>query len=297
MRFDALRIGRGEPRDRSALVRLGQGHQRGLGPVVLGEPTWTWSRRPVDATGEAIRREVVRQGIAGHWVATDTPDPRLHDDLWTASQTRSLSWSKTHRQRRLAELAAFRERVRDRRCKLPNLVVLTGSLPAGSTGDLLSRSVARHPLPCDSRHPRTGTLGSAWSVVRCWSNPIGEELGHSVGRPIESDEDLAAGVAQLHARGAEWVGDFRRTTAVAGERTGRAPSSDAAQREAGQPDRSGRLSDGWHWPWVSSGGLPLREALRLGVAAAAENVTQLLPARLDLAAVRRQAGLIGCEDV
>ena len=122
--------------------------------------------------------------------------------------------------------------------------------------------------------------------------PNREELARTVSRPLACDDDVLAAMRELNARGATWVVVTQGkeavwvTSALVTERL-----ESLRVEEIVNPIGCGDcLAAGIAWG-LERGHEPL-EAIRLGIAAAAENVRQLLPARLDPRRVEELAAAV-----
>ncbi len=127
-----------------------------------------------------------------------------------------------------------------------------------------------------------------WHALACGPllvKPNREELARTVGRPLSTLAELRAAVRELRDRGAQWVAITTGGEPVYVAGPGREFQLRPPRVEVVNPIGSGDcLAAGFAWGIV--GGLSVEEALRLGVAAAAFNVSRLLPARLEAEAIR-----------
>jgi tagatose 6-phosphate kinase len=178
-----------------------------------------------------------------------------------------------------SELAEFRAVFKEEAAKA-NFLVLTGSLPAGTPttffGELLAN--LRCPVLLDIRGPELlRALEHRPFVVK----PNREELAATVDRPLARDEDLHDAMAELNDRGAEWVvvtGGRQTVWVRGGGRLYRLdpPRLDRVVNPIGCGDV---LAAGIAAAIVRGDDPP--EAVRFGIAAAAESALTLLPARFD----------------
>jgi len=137
-------------------------------------------------------------------------------------------------------------------------------------------------------------LREAISLRPLLVKPNREELGHTVGRVLATEADIVAAVDELHLGGAQWVAitDGAGPMLVSGPGTRlwvtppRVPVVNAIA--AGDC-----LAAGIAWAVVA--GKPIEQALRLGVAAAAWNVSQLMPARLEATEVQKLAAEVAVQ--
>jgi len=233
--------------------------------------------------GEELRAHCARLQVPVEWIATRAPT-RVCTTLLDQQTGRTTEIVENAHPIEPAELAAFEEAFRQR-AREARMVVLAGSFPAGTPVDFYAR-LARHttaPLVVDAQGaPLLATLEAKPAVIK----PNREELGNTLGRGLETTEQLRAAVAECQARGARGVVITQGAGPVlvsTGEATDwlRPPAVPVVN-----PIGSGDcLAAGLAWGMAR--GLSLRESARWGVAAAADNVGQLDPA--DLAAPRVRA--------
>jgi fructose-1-phosphate kinase PfkB-like protein len=182
-----------------------------------------------------------------------------------------------------AELAAFRAAFTEA-ASAATWVIVSGSLPTGTPpevyGDLLAPLGPRAIL--DIRGPELRhALACRPYLVKVNRN----ELAHTVRRRLEDDASLLTAMRELLEMGAQAVAVTQGASAVwlatRGEAWRLTPPAVRGVNPIGSGDSMTAAI-----AWGLGGGAPLVEALRLGVAAGAENATRLLPARLDPRAVR-----------
>lgn len=178
-------------------------------------------------------------------------------------------------------LQAFAEEARS-----AELAVLSGSLPAGAPPsfyrDLMDRTAARIVL--DARGPE---LLAALELRPLCVKPNREELSRTFGRPLETPTALREAMEETCRLGAGWVVVSQSTQALWALGDGRLhvfrPSRVATVNPIGCGDC---LAAGI--AWALRDGLSMPDAIRFGMAAAAENAAMMLPGRLDLAKVRER---------
>lgn len=176
------------------------------------------------------------------------------------------------------------------------VVVLSGSLPAGTDAayflELMELTLGRVVL--DLRGPE---LLEAHALRPMFVKPNRTELAHTLGRPLDDDRELLAGMRELVELGAQWV------VVTEGARAVWLASAEKAYRL--QPLKVAKvvnpigcgdcLAAGLAWG-LALGHEPV-ECVRLGIACAAQNAAALLPGRLDPQLALRQAGDVGVEAV
>jgi fructose-1-phosphate kinase PfkB-like protein len=163
--------------------------------------------------------------------------------------------------------------------------VLSGSLPAGTPATFYRDLLQTTPLPCvlDARGPE---LLAALELRPLVVKPNREELARTVGRALEDEADLLRAMQELVERGAPWV------VITDGQRDVWAASATETYRFT--PVRVPTVNPIGCGDCLAAGitvalheGRDVPAAVAFGMAAAADNAAQLLPARLDRTRVER----------
>lgn len=232
-------------------------------------------------TGAAIRREFEELSIEARWItaASATRVCTTILDRHTGTTTELVENPAAITKYELdAFCQAFREEV-----KQSSTVVLTGSFPAGVPATLyreLMESVSGRVLLDCQGPPLLAALEARPFVVK----PNREELGRTLGRAVGTDAELHSAMRELNSRGAEWVVITQGKDRVWISSKARLLSIDPPRVDVVNPIGSGDcLAAGIAIGLASGYDLP--DAVAWGVAAAAENVRHLLPARIDASAV------------
>jgi tagatose 6-phosphate kinase len=289
LRFERLRTG--EVNRAVEAVWCGSGKVLNVGIALsqLGAQTLTIS--PLGGPAyEAIEREFAALGVPRCWIRSRAPT-RVCTTLLDESTQATTELVENAGALDPAELAEF-ERVVVEQTGRDDLLVLTGSLPQGTPVDLyrrlLERTSARAIL--DVRGPELlAALAARPLVVK----PNREELGHTLGQPLNDDRALVAAMQTLIERGATWV------VVSAGKdplwicsRSGIERMVPLVVDQVVNPIGCGDcLAAGIAWGLAA--GKSIAEAVSLGMAAASENLAQLLPARLNPTTVTRRAEQLG----
>ena len=157
------------------------------------------------------------------------------------------------------------------------VVVLSGSLPAGAPPDFYRRMLEKTSAKAvlDVRGPE---LKAALQMRPYVVKPNREELARTVGRDLASEQDLVAAMSELRDQGAEWV--------VVSHGSGplmalgpdgliriEIPIIDVCNPIGCGDCLAAGIAAGIDRQWT------MHESLNLGVRAAAENARVLLPAR------------------
>ncbi|HEV3418189.1 MAG TPA: PfkB family carbohydrate kinase [Pirellulales bacterium] len=159
-------------------------------------------------------------------------------------------------------------------------IVLTGSLPAGTPSSFFRELLDNVHCPAllDARGPE---LLMALDCRPLVVKPNREELAATVGRCLTGDEELHRAMAELNDRGAEWVVVSEGKKAVWVSGRGRLFRLDPPELERiVNPIGCGDVLAAGIAAAIVRGNDP-PEAVRFGMAAAAESALELLPARFD----------------
>ncbi len=288
MRFGKLQLGEVNRAAEVHWCASGKALNVGMALATLGVPSHTLS--PLGGwSGKAIQDEFAERQFPAAWTATKMPTricttilvdggsaTELVENAAALSATESAAFLATY-----ASLARQAE-----------LVVLTGSLPKGTPPtfyrDLLKQTGC--PVVLDARGPELlAALEHKPRVVK----PNREELALTVGRPLPDRAAVLAAMRELIERGAQSVIVTEGKNAVCVMERDQVweltpPMVTPIVNPIGCGDC---FAAGVAWGLAR--GDVLVDAVRLGMAAAADNITQLLPARLVRARVEAQCGQIG----
>lgn len=231
---------------------------------------------------EAIQRELIGLGIRQTLVPTHW-STRVCTTILDRATGRTTELVENAGPVTAEELATFSS-VFSQAAAAAELVVLTGSLPAGTPEtfyrDLISRSstAAGTRVLLDARGPE---LLAALERRPFLVKPNREELAKTVGRPLATESELLDAMRWINERGAEWViVSAGRDALWARSHAGQCFRLEPLSVETVNPIGCGDcLTAGI--AWGLSTGHDLVASLKLGIAAAAENAAALLPARLD----------------
>lgn len=246
---------------------------------------------------EAIQRELSALGIRqtlvpAHW------STRVCTTLLDRATGRTTELVENAGPVTAEELAAF-TRVFSQAAADAQLIVLTGSLPAGTPAtfyrDLIGRvdAAGGTRVLLDARGPE---LLAALERRPFLVKPNREELAKTMGRPLTTTEDLLAAMGEINDRGAEWVvGSTGREALWARRSDGQCWRLHPLAVDTVNPIGCGDcLTAGIAWGLTT--GRDIIASLKLGVAAAAENAAMLLPARLDPQRVLEMAEKVRFEE-
>ncbi len=235
------------------------------------------------ASGDAIRRDFDDLGIAARWVDGAVPTrvctTILDRDRRTATELVPAAGAVSAGEQS-AFLTAYREEAVH-----AGATVLIGSIPAGTPTDLYRRlaAVSLGPVIVDARGPE---LLECLSAKPFLVKPNREELSRTVGVDLSRDDQLLDAMGELNRLGARWVvvTDGDRPVLASGDR--RRYRLVPPRVDVVNPIGCGDcLAAGIAWATLR-GKDPL-EAIRYGVAVAADKVTRPLPGEVDVERVAR----------
>lgn len=199
--FDRLATGHVN-RARSTLW-CGSGKVLNVGAALqhLGAKSLTLS--PIGgATGEQIRADFARRGIAARWLETNTPT-RVCTTLLDKSTGTTTELVENSAPLSADELAAFVAAFAEE-SRAADIVVLSGSLPQGTPASLyrqlLESTNARAILDVRGRE-----LIECLPLKPFLVKPNREELAATVGRPLETEAAVIDAMSELRRSGVEWV--------------------------------------------------------------------------------------------
>lgn len=246
----------------------------------LGLPCRAVSISAGDA-GSLLRKDFIRQGVPCEWVET-AGNTRVCTTVLDTSRQITTELVENATAITAADLDRFRAAFRT---ALPaaSFVVFAGSLPAGVPQGFVAELLAQVRVPSlvDAQGPVLQlALLHRPTVVK----PNREELANTLKRPLETDADLLDAMREVCSSGPAWVvvsaggGVLWAVSKTAAFRV--TPPSVPVVNPIGSGDcLAAGIACGL------SQGQPFADSLRLGVAAASENVRHLMPAAFDRAAV------------
>lgn len=228
-------------------------------------------------TGRAMQMEFKSHGAQADWVSSDART-RVCTTILDRSSGLTTELVENAAPLSAPELDQF-ERTFRAECAHARMLILTGSLPLETPSDYYRRLLAGATCPAilDIRGPE---LLSVLDLDPFVVKPNRHELAATLERPIDSDDHLLVAMRELNDRGAQWA------IVSNGPESVFATSRDAAFRL--QPPRVKTVNPIGCGDCLTAGlaaalaaAKPMQDALRLGIAAAANNAEQLLPCRLD----------------
>lgn len=224
---------------------------------------------------QQIRADFEQLGVPVRWIESTTPT-RVCTTILDESTGKTTELVENSHSVSDDDLTAFFDAFVDE-VRGSQVVVVSGSLPEGTPSAFFRRLLEITTAKCvlDIR----GTeLDEALACRPFVVKPNREELARTVGRILDSEDDLIAAMSEVRSRGAEWVVVSHGPsilTALGPEGIVKIePPKVAVKNPIGCGDC---LAAG-----IAAGidrRMSMRDALEIGIRAAAENVQQLLPAR------------------
>lgn len=233
------------------------------------------------ASGQAIREDCARHGLAVRFVEADSPT-RICTTI--VERDRSVSTelvpnaAQVTQEERQAFLAAWPDEART-----ASMVLLIGSLPAGTPATFYHTLMqgTKAPVLLDARGPE---LLAALPARPFLVKPNRTELAQTVGRSLRTDAEVWDAMRELNERGAQWVviTDGAQPVRVSTQMGCYVlhPPPVSVVNPIGCGDS---LAAGTAWA-LDQGQEPI-EAIRFGLAAAADKIGRLLPGVVDAARV------------
>jgi 1-phosphofructokinase family hexose kinase len=227
---------------------------------------------------EPIEREFRTIGALHRWIRTASPT-RVCTTLVDAANNCTTELVENAGPITANELHEFEQAFAELATQA-TAIVLTGSLPEGAPvsfyRDLLSH--AKAPVICDFRGPE---LLEALETNPFLVKPNRQELAHTLGRPLNTDEDLHLAMRELQRCGAQSV------LITSGPDAAWLASDNAMHRLT--PPRADKIINpigcgdcrAAALAWSLAQGTDLLTATEAGLSLAAKNLQTLLPADLD----------------
>lgn len=291
--FDAFHPGEVNRAREAHWCASGKVLNAGIAAHHLGGPSLTLA--PLGgAPVEPIEREFDEFELPTRFVVTETAT-RICTTIIDRSTGAITELVENGRPLTPHELDAFRKVYAEEAAKA-EVAVLIGSLPVGTPPTFYRALLEQTPCTAVLDFRGEGLL-SVLDLKPYVVKPNREELAQTVGRPLDTDDALLSAMRSLNARGAQWVAITQGAGPVWLASAAQAyrldpPPVDKVVNAIGSGDAMTAAI-----AWATRDGRGAVEAVRFGVAAAVENLRQLLPCRLDPAEVARQAERVRVEQV
>jgi len=235
---------------------------------------------------EQIDREFASIGIPRRWVVTET-STRVCTTILDRSTGTMTELVENGRPLRSEELEEFL-RVYAEEAAKARVAVIAGSLPSGTPCGYYRQLLERTPCPAVLDFRGEGLL-NLLDLRPMVVKPNREELAQTVGRPLSSDVELLDAMRELNRRGAQWVVVSQGVGPVwvcSSSDVFRfdAPPVDAVVNPIGSGDS---MAAGI--AWAIRDGRSMVDAVKIGIAAALENLRRLDTGRVDPVRVKQTA--------
>lgn len=176
------------------------------------------------------------------------------------------------------------------------VAVIIGSVPAGTPASFYRDLMEKTPCPAVLDFRGEGLMG-VLDLKPLVVKPNREELAQTVGRPLESDDELRQAMQSLNDRGAQWVvvtqgpGPVWVTSASSVYRLDPPPADEVVNPIACGDCMAAAIA------WATRDGREMIEAVKFGIAAAGENLRDLLPARISFAGTDQLTKTVRVEEL
>jgi 1-phosphofructokinase family hexose kinase len=263
----------------------------GMALHLLGGPSMTLA--PLGGLNLVpIEREFKAKNIDHRWVVTQAPT-RVCTTIIDRASGKITELVENGQPLAAEELAEFRRAYAEEAAKA-EVAILIGSLPVGTPHSFYRELVALAPCPAILDFRGEGLL-ACLDLRPLVVKPNREELAQTVGRPLQTDEDLLDAMRWLNRRGAQWVVITQGsqpvwvTSATAAYRLHPLPA-EAIVNPIGCGDvMTAAIA------WSIRSGRSILDSVRLGLAAAHANLRDVLPGRFDPAGIHESAETIRVE--
>lgn len=287
LQFDRLVVGEVNRARATAACASGKVLNVAAAAHSLGAAASLWC--PIGgATGRQIAAEFRKLEIPSRWLDVATPT-RVCTTLLDAATGTTTELVENAGALSKTELDRYADELPELAAK-SSLAVLTGSLPERTPAGYyrrLMQSVAC-PVVLDVRGQ---DLLDCLPLKPLLVKPNRDELSWTVGRTLATESEILAAMRELRDRGAQWVVISRGADSLLAS----GPDGDFRLRppqvESVNPIGCGDSLAAGIAVGVTEG-MPVVDAIRLGVAAAVENALELLPARMSRAATDRRLAQI-----
>jgi tagatose 6-phosphate kinase len=283
--FDAFRYGEVNRAQEVHWCASGKVFNAAIGVQTLGGPS-----RALSTVGglvvPQIERELDSLGVSYRWVQTRS-DTRVCTTILDRASGTMTELVENGRPVTPGELDEYRAAYREEAARA-DVAILIGSLPAGTPESFYRDLMERTPCPAVLDF-RGRELLSVLDLKPLVVKPNREEMAKTMDSPLATDKDLLDAMRHLNRLGAQWVlvtqgpGPVWLTSSTQAYRL-----EPPAVREVVNPIGSGDALAATV-AWATRAGRTPLEAVRLGLAAAGQNLRHLLPCRLSPGALEDEA--------
>lgn len=280
MRFDEFTPGEVNRTDECVRLASGKVLNVGIAAHQLGGPARTLSIVG-GRTGDAIRNEFRDAGFDARWVYSNTTT-RVCTTILDSSSGRATELIENAAAVSASEVEAFFDAYVDE-AQNANVVVLSGSLPAGVDVGLYRRML--EATPCRAVLDVQGSeLAAALERRPYVVKPNRSELSVTVGRPLRDRDAVLSAMEEVRKRGAGWVVVTDGPGPVYAIGPDGAFQINPPAVDVVNPIGCGDATAAG-MAWALADGRSVVDAVLIGVAAATDNLSRITPARLDRDAV------------
>ena len=291
--FDSFHEGQVNRARKAHWTASGKVFNAGIGVHQLGEPSLTLATvgGPVQVQ---IERELNELGVPWRFVQTESAT-RVCTTILDRATGRVTELVENGRPLLPEELDAFRQAYAEEAAKA-DVAVVIGSLPVETPVTFYRELIERTPCPVVLDFRGEGLM-SVLDLEPYVVKPNREELARTMGRPLDMDEQLIDAMRSLNDRGAQWVVITQGSAPVwvtSTKETYRVlpPKVDQIVSPIGCGDAMAAAI-----ACATRQGHEPIESIRRGIAAAANNLTELLSCRLDARKVKELSALVKVEKV
>ncbi len=234
----------------------------------------------------SIDREFAELDIPRRWIITEA-STRICTTILDQATGAMTELVENGRPLRPAELDEFRRAYAEEAAKA-SIAIITGSLPTGTLHAFYRQLLAATPCPAVLDFRGEGLLATL-DLKPLVVKPNREELTHTVGQVLDDDGAMLDAMRSLNRRSAQWVVVTQGAGPVWITSTTQTyclqpPTVDKVVNPIGSGDS---MTAGIAWGVRQ--GRTMVDAVRIGIAAAAENLRRLDTGRLDPNQVQREA--------
>jgi tagatose 6-phosphate kinase len=265
----------------------------GIAAHHLGGPTLTLA--PLGGSPLAqIDREFAEMGIPRRWVVTEA-STRVCTTILDRATGVMTELVEDGKKLLPAELDDYCHSYAEEASKA-DVAVIAGSLPLGTPSSFYRQLVEATPCPAVLDFRGEGLL-ACLDLKPLVVKPNREELAQTVGGPIHDDRQLLDAMRSLNRRGAQWVvithgsGPVWITSATRTYRLSSLPVEKVVNPLGSGDAMAAAIA------WAIRAGHEMVDAVRLGIAAAAQNVARLDTGRLDPVRAQQQAAEVRVEEL
>ena len=280
--FDSFRWGQVNRASEAVWCSSGKVFNAGIAAHHLGGPSLTLAPAGGPAL-EQIEREFNEMGLACRFLVTQA-ETRVCTTILDRATGTMTELVENGRPLSRTELDMFCTGYAEGAANA-EVAVMIGSLPVGTPVSIYRDLMEKTPCPAVLDFRGEGLL-SVLDLNPLVVKPNRDELARTVGRPLDDDDSLLEAMRSLNGRGAQWVVITQGSGPVWVRSSSEAyrlrpPPVEEVINPIGCGDCMAAAI-----AWAVRDGRQMLDAVRFGMAAAAENLKELLPGRLDRAAVQ-----------